>query len=94
MSDKERATQILILATEACAYPGANSVGQAHTGYAAPAVVGVAQAGLHPGGSLAKVAQSPLVQLGLGRDAAQPWYPGAYISVQAPASRTPARSNA
>lgn len=34
MADKERSPQILILATEACAYPGANSVGQAHSHYA------------------------------------------------------------
>ena len=29
----EQAKKILILATEACAYPGANSVGQAHQSY-------------------------------------------------------------
>ncbi|MCF8107982.1 MAG: hydrogenase iron-sulfur subunit [Desulfohalobiaceae bacterium] len=29
----EQAGKILILATESCAYPGANSVGQAHSGY-------------------------------------------------------------
>jgi len=34
VADKQ-ANKILILATETCAYPGADSVGQAHTGYPA-----------------------------------------------------------
>uniref|UniRef100_A0A7C4VZS3 Hydrogenase iron-sulfur subunit n=1 Tax=Desulfatirhabdium butyrativorans TaxID=340467 RepID=A0A7C4VZS3_9BACT len=33
-SDSSYIGKILILATEACAYPGADSVGQAHAGYA------------------------------------------------------------
>lgn len=33
MASADRTPKILILATEACAYPGANSVGQAHLGY-------------------------------------------------------------
>ena len=35
MSDKSKQGKILILATESCAYPGANSVGQAHSTYPA-----------------------------------------------------------
>ncbi len=34
MSGRETKPKILILATEDCAYPGANSVGQAHQAYA------------------------------------------------------------
>ncbi len=33
MADRNSRPKILILATEACAYPGANSVGQAHLNY-------------------------------------------------------------
>ena len=33
MADRSGRPKILILATESCAYPGANSVGQAHLGY-------------------------------------------------------------
>jgi len=32
-TNAEQAGKILILATESCAYPGANSVGQAHASY-------------------------------------------------------------
>jgi len=35
MTAQDRKGKILILATESCAYPGANSVGQAHAGYPA-----------------------------------------------------------
>jgi coenzyme F420-reducing hydrogenase delta subunit len=35
MSTTSKAGKILILATESCAYPGANSVGQAHSSYPA-----------------------------------------------------------
>ena len=35
MSDNSKEGKILILATESCAYPGANSVGQAHSTYPA-----------------------------------------------------------
>lgn len=35
MSAASKESKILILATESCAYPGANSVGQAHSGYPA-----------------------------------------------------------
>ena len=35
MSTQEKEGKILILATEHCAYPGANSVGQAHSSYPA-----------------------------------------------------------
>ncbi len=35
MSSQEKEGKILILATESCAYPGANSVGQAHSTYPA-----------------------------------------------------------
>ena len=34
MSGREEKPKVLILATEDCAYPGANSVGQAHQAYA------------------------------------------------------------
>ena len=34
MGSQRRTPKILILATEECAYPGANSVGQAHLSYA------------------------------------------------------------
>lgn len=34
MASRETKPKILILATEDCAYPGANSVGQAHSAYA------------------------------------------------------------
>ncbi|NOX34580.1 MAG: hydrogenase iron-sulfur subunit [Deltaproteobacteria bacterium] len=33
--DKKKEPKIIIFATEACAYPGANSVGQAHSSYPA-----------------------------------------------------------
>jgi F420-non-reducing hydrogenase iron-sulfur subunit len=35
MSDRQHEQKILILATENCAYPGANAVGQAHMAYPA-----------------------------------------------------------
>ena len=35
MSSKANANKILVLATETCAYPGADSVGQAHSSYPA-----------------------------------------------------------
>ncbi len=35
MGAEKKADKILILATEACAYPGADAVGQGHQGYAA-----------------------------------------------------------
>lgn len=35
MSAQSKESKILILATESCAYPGANSVGQAHSSYPA-----------------------------------------------------------
>jgi coenzyme F420-reducing hydrogenase delta subunit len=39
MSSESKEGKVLILATESCAYPGANSVGQAHSSYPANAYI-------------------------------------------------------